>query len=359
MLLLFLFAMVTGSSLNQYNVQAVSGGYALKPGGENTDNLNIDGGNYAITGTPGQKVDLKLIVQNRESDTRKFIYRVNTAYTNDNGQLSYDKATVKDPSLKVQTKKAASPQKAVFSVPGNTAATLSFSITIPKEVFKGTIMGGVSVAPYGEKAKGTVSSNGTIIKNKFSYSIPIQIHQTGAENQDAKYSITSVKPGTVAGSAGQNPGVLANVHNSTNSYVGSLASKAVVTQKGNKKFKITENKSAQDIAPTSNYNYSISWGKKPLQAGSYHLKLTYTTNGGLKSWVLNKDFTITNNDAAKYNKLAGIKPNYLWLYILLAILALAIILGLGIYLGKRKNNNNNGNNGNNNGGNAPTRRRRR
>ena len=99
----------------------------------------------------------------------------------------------------------------------------------------------------------------------------------------------------------------------------------------------------------------ISWGKKTLQSGEYHLKLTYKTNGGIKSWVLNKDFTITNNDAAKYNKLAGVKPNYLWLYILLGILALAIILGLGIYLGKR---NNNKNNGNNNSGNTTRRRRR-
>lgn len=96
----------------------------------------------------------------------------------------------------------------------------------------------------------------------------------------------------------------------------------------------------------------VSWGKQKLQSGDYHLKLTYKTQGGIKSWVINKDFTITNNDAAKYNKLAGIKPNYLWLYILLGILALAIILGLGIYLGKK--NNNKGNNSGN-----TTRRRRR
>lgn len=360
MLLLFLFAIITGSLSSINNAQAVSGGYALKPGGETTDNVNIDSGNYSITGNPGQKVELKLIVQNREDKTRKFNYVVNTAYTNESGQLAYNKSKVTDPALKIQTKNTASPQKAVFGVPGNTAATLTFNITIPKKSFKGTLMGAVSVSPYGEKAKGTVSSNGTVIRNKFSYAIPIQIHQNGADAEEANYSVNYVKPGTVQSSSGATPGVLANVHNSTNSYAGTLSSKAVVTKKGDKKFKITENKTSQDIAPTSNYNYSISWGKKPLQAGSYHLKLTYKAAGGLKSWVINKDFTITNNDAAKYNKLAGIKPNYLWLYILLAILALAIILGLGIYLGKRKNNNNNnGNNGNNNGGNAPTRRRRR
>jgi len=358
---LLLFAIGLGTfSGGQKTVNATSGDYALKPVGENTDSMNIDTGSYMITGTPGQNVELQLMVMNKADNTRKFMYMVNTAYTNDAGQLRYDKSKVTDPSLKIQTKNTATPQKQVFSVPGKTNATLKFNIKVPSKAFKGTLMGGVTVYPYKEKAKGTVGANGTLIKNKFSYSIPIQIHQKGAEGEEDKYSIIAVRPGTVSGSDGANPGVLANVHNSANSYAGDLDSKAIVTKKGDKKFKITTNSNNQALAPTSNYNYSISWGKKALQAGNYHLKLTYKAPGGLKSWVLNKDFTITNNDAAKYNKLAGIKPNYLWLYILLAILALAIILGLGIYLGKRKNNNNNnGNNGNNNGGNAPTRRRRR
>ena len=252
------------------------------------------------------------------------------------------------------------PNKSVFKVPGSTNATLTFHVKIPEKKFDGYLMGGVTVAPYKEKAKGTVTGNGTLIKNKFSYSIPIQIHQNGSDNVQAKYSVTTVKPSLVNGSDGRAQGVSANIHNSTNSFVGNLSAHAVVTRKGDKKFKVVKDAQNQQIAPTSNYNFQIPWGKKTLQAGQYHLKLTYKADGGLQSWVLNKDFTITNNDAAKYNKLAGIKPNYLWLYILLGILALAIILGLGIYLGKRNNkgnNNNNNNNGNNS--NNQTRRRRR
>lgn len=240
------------------------------------------------------------------------------------------------------------------SVPAGKTATLTANIVIPKKSFNGYIMGGFNVSPYKEKAKGTVSSNGTLLKNKFSYSIPIQIHQNGKENQEPKYSVMSVRPNTVSSAKGPNAGVTAKVHNANNAYAGQLSSKAVVTSKSDKKFKITEVKNNQNLAPTSTYNYSISWGKKRLQAGNYHLKLTYKTAGGIKSWVINKDFTITNNDAAKYNKLAGIKPNYLWLWILLGVLALAIILGLGVYLGKRNNNKDN----NNNSGNTTRRRRR-
>jgi len=352
----FLLSIIVSGAFNVKRVDAATNGqYALRVGGENNDNVNIDNGSYVVTGDPGQQVELKLQVINEAKETRKFRYNVNTAYTTDGGALGYNKTKVTDPSLKLQTRSIAKPNEAIFSVPGNTTATLTAKLTIPKEKFTGYIMGGFNVSPYGEKAKGSVASNGTLLKNKFSYSIPIQVRQKGAEAQEPKYAVTTVKPSTVNGGNGARPGVLANVHNSANAYAGQFSSEAIVTKKGDKSFKIKETKDNQNIAPTSNYNYSISWGKKALQAGNYHLKLTYKTAGGLKSWVINKDFAITNNDAAKYNKLAGIKPNYLWLYILLAILALAIILGLGIYLGRKNNNKNNG--GNNNSGN--TRRRRR
>lgn len=342
---------VGGTNVNA----ATSGEYTIKPGGSSNDVVNIDSGNYYITGTPGQTTEIKLLVVNKASQKRNFVFYASTAYTNDNGALSYDKLKVTDPSLKFQTRNAVTPKNSTFQVPGNTTATITLKVKVPEKKFDGTLMGGITVTPYKEKAKGTVSSNGNLIKNKFSYSIPIQIHQKGQSQEDAKYSVRYVRPGTMTTAKGQKQGVLANVHNSTNSYAGPLSAKAVVTKKGDKNFKITQTYDNQSIAPTANYNLGISWGNKPLQNGNYHLKLTYNTSGGIKSWVLNKDFTITNNDAAKYNKLAGIKPNYLWLYILLGILALAIILGLGIYLGKRNNNkNNNGGNGG-----QPTRRRRR
>lgn len=356
---LSVLAFISVGFIGGQNVQAASGGYALKPAGESNDTVNINGGNYVITGEPGQTVDLKLMVINQENSKRNFLYSVNTSYTNDNGELAYNSSNVKDPSLKIQTKNTATPQKSVFAVPGNTTATITFKITIPKQSFKGTLLGGVTVSPYKEKAKGTVSSNGTLLKNKFSYSIPIQIHQKGAESDPTKLAIRTVKPNRVVASSHPTPGVLANVHNSQNDFVTGMSLRAVVTKKGDKNFKIVSTSTNQSIAPTSNYNYSISWGKKALQSGNYHLKMTYKTQGGLKGYVLNKDFSITNDAAAKYNKLAGIKPNYLWLYILLAILALAIILGLGIYLGKRNNNKNNNVNGMNNNGGNTTRRRRR
>lgn len=143
--ILSLFGIIGFNLVSTQNVQATSGGYALKPAGDSTENVNIDNGSYLIKGDPGQTVDLKLMVINKEGSTRNFLYSVNTAYTTNNGELAYNKSKVTDPSLKIQTKDTATPQNSVFKVPGNTTATITFKITIPKKSFKGYIMGGLAL----------------------------------------------------------------------------------------------------------------------------------------------------------------------------------------------------------------------
>ena len=257
-ILSFIFTLFTfGMGGNEVSA-ATSGDYALKVGGQNSDNLNIDGGSYYVTGDPGQTIDLNLLVVNKSSDTRQFKFMVVTAYTNDNGGLSYNKKKVTDSSLKYPLRNYATPKDAVFKVPGNKTATLTFKVTVPKGKYDGAIMGGVTVTPYNEKAKGTVSSNGTLIKNRFSYSVPIQIQQTGTTAPDPKYSIRTIKPALTTTSDGANQGVKANIHNSTNGYIGSLSATAVVTKKGDKNFKIKQSYANQSIAPTTNYNLGIS-----------------------------------------------------------------------------------------------------
>ncbi|MFD1417772.1 DUF3324 domain-containing protein [Companilactobacillus keshanensis] len=351
-----IFGLILSGLATIQTAQAASGDYAIKPEAS-VDEVNTDNGTYVVEGDPGQQVQVKIGVINKANKTRRFVINANTAYTTNGGQPGYDRSKVSDPKLKIQTRDAITPNHIIATVNPGKEMIIPVTLTIPKKKFSGYIMGGFNVKPYKEKAKGTVSANGTLIKNKFSYSLPIQIHQKSSGNQDPKYSINTVKPALVTGNNAQRAGVNANVRNSSNGFVASMNSKATVTKKGDKSFKVTNSQSGQSIAPTSNYNYSISWGKKPMKAGNYHLKLVYKTNDGIKSWTLNKDFTITNAQAAKYNKLAGIKPNYMWLYILLGILLLAIILGLGIYLGKKNNNGGNGNTPNK--PNKSTRKRRR
>ncbi|WP_129044547.1 DUF3324 domain-containing protein [Companilactobacillus metriopterae] len=333
---------------------ATAADYSVAPAGDSTANVDNSSGSFIVSGDPGQTFDLSVKILNKEDKSRKFQVNFNTAYTADGGTLSFDKTKVTDSALKIQARDQFSPNSQVVTLAAGEEKTVTVKVTVPTESYSGTIMGGVNVKPYKEAGKGTVSSNGTLIKNKFSFSIPIQIRQTGYQKQEPKYSITRVVPQLVASNKGQTVGVNIDVHNAANRYTGSLSSKAVITKKNDSNFKVTSSADGQNIAPTTNYNYSVGWGDESLTAGDYHAKITYTSEDKTQSWVVEKDFTITNADAAKYNKLAGIKPNYTWLYILIGLLVVIIILGLGIYLGRRNKNNN----GDNSNGSSRSRRRR-
>lgn len=313
---------------------ATSGDYTIKPENGDGSVVNTDGGFYLVKGQPGQTTDVKVNIFNTSKETRQFLVSLNTAYTTSSGQPAFDSSRVKDPNLKIQLRKCTLNNDQVVSIDGNKNQVVTFKLKIPEQKYVGYLMGGVNVSPYHEKAKGTVTENGTLIKNKFSYSIPVQVKQADSPNSSVHYKIDKVIPKIVNSANGKSIGVAATVSNTANSFLTGLDAKAVITKYGNKNFKKVQSQSAQSIAPTSHYEYGVNWGKDRLQAGKYHIKLTYNGNN-VKSWTLDKDFTITDSQANKFNKLAGFKPNYLWLYIILAILLLALILGLGLYLGKR------------------------
>ncbi|MQS89149.1 DUF3324 domain-containing protein [Companilactobacillus mishanensis] len=331
------FALVgIGFAMNTNTANATSGDFTLKPEASSSSKVNIDGGFYYIDGDPGETVDLKVGVYNTSKESRQFIVYGNTAFTTDEGQPGYDKLKVKDPNLKISMHDLFQNNKQIVTVPAGKDVVVTMNLTIPTQTIGGFLMGGINIQPYHESAKGTVAQDGTLIKNKFSYSLPIELTQAGTKRDDVNYKINLVKPRIVNTMDGKEIGVAANVANTSNAFVSGLSSKATITKYGDKGFKKTETKDDQSIVPTSNYNYTVGWGKEPLKAGKYHIKMVYSGNG-VRTWVLDKDFTITNAQANQFNKLAGHKPNYLWLYILLAVLVLALIMGLGVYLGKKGN----------------------
>ncbi|WP_125771686.1 WxL protein host-binding domain-containing protein [Companilactobacillus furfuricola] len=343
--IVFAFLMGFVSLINNINTTfaATSGDFVIKPEDGDGAKVNIDGGFYLIKANPGEVVQVKVGIFNTDKHERRFLVSANTAYTDDSGQPAYNAKKVKDPNLKVKVRDTVQNNDQIITVAGNSDTSATLNIKIPEQKYNGFIMGGVNVTPYKEEAKGTVTENGTLIKNKFSYSLPIQIGQNGSDNADVNYKISKVFPTIVPSPGKKEIGVSAVVMNTKNAYIPNLSSKAVITKYGNSKFKKTTVQDNQSIAPTSHYNYPVSWGKDRLQTGKYHIKLTYN-GSGIKSWVVDKDFIITNAQADKFNNLAGFKPNYMWLWIILGILLLLLILGLGLYLGKRNNNNNSNNN---------------
>ena len=336
-LIFLLGVIVPFFSLITVNVKATDTGYALKPhygSSQVEQNGQID-----LFGMPGQNVQAGVDIANTTNSDLKYKVEFYTAGTSDGGAYEFDNKVKRDSSRKINLKNYVKPLRQIVLVKANSVQTVNFNIIIPSKKFTGYLMGGIAVSPYKQKAQTSLTGKGTLIKNKYSQGIPVKIRQDRNNKKDPKFRIRHIVP--TANPTLKSRGVQANVQNYVDGYIGNLNVDALVTRRPNDhKFKVKTTGTAQSVAPNSNYNFTIDWGKKPLQAGNYHLRMKYTTIDKTKSWVINKDFSISNADAAKYNKLSGIKPNYMWLWILIAILALILVLGLGIYFGRRNQQKN-------------------
>lgn len=315
------------------SVFATSPNYGLKVNyGNNQVSQN---GQVDVFGSPGQTVNASIMINNQSSQDQKYEARFYTAGTADDGSYDYSQNRRPDSSLKVNLKNHIRPIRQIVTVKANSMENVNFNIIIPNKKFTGYLMGGIAVSPYHQKADTSLTSNGTLIKNKYSQGIPVKVRQAKDNKKEPKFRILGVSP--TADKTLKSRGINANVQNYVDGYLSNLSLKSTVTRRpDDHKFKIkTSSSNTQSVAPNSNYQFYIDWGKKALQAGNYHLKMKYTTADKTKSWIIDKDFSISNADAAKYNKLSGIKPNYMWLWILIAILALILVLGLGIFFGRR------------------------
>ncbi|UQS83210.1 DUF3324 domain-containing protein [Bombilactobacillus thymidiniphilus] len=326
-------------SLSSTLVDASVGNYGLKP--VYGDNQLGKSGFIDIYGDPGSTHTIATTVINKDTKSHKYTANVYTGYTNNSGTLSFSSNSANDPSLKIKLRNIVQPKAQTVTVPAGGMVDVKFQVQIPVQKFKGFLMGGIAVTPAkGEKTQTTVSSNGTLLKNKFVQGMGIVIRQDKNSKMQPNFKVRTVVP--FANATLKQRGVKANLQNYVKGYNASIDAKATVTRRpDDHKFKKTATMSAISPAPNSNFDYMIDWGKTPLQAGDYHLRIKLVSNDKTKSWVVNKDFTISDADAAKYNKLSGIKPNYMWLWILIAILVILLVLGLGIYFGRRNQKNNN------------------
>lgn len=329
----FCFFIVSNSS-----VQAATADFGVKA--NYNDHQTAENGIIDVYGDAGSSQNISFSILNKDDKRHKYNVYVHTAYTDSNGQLDYSKNIANDPTLNLKINRYVQPQKQTVYVDGGEIKTVSLRLNIPSNNFKGFLMGGIVVKLVkSAKESSSVTSNGTVLRNNYQQGLPIRLRHVKDEKKDPNFRVRYVF--AFADKTMKTRGVKANLQNYVKGYNADINVKATVTRRpDDHKFKKIAKQTHISPAPNSNYNYQIDWGKTPLQAGDYHLHMKLTTNDKTRSWIVDKNFSISNEDAAKYNKLSGIKPNYMWLWILIAILVLLLVLGLGVYFGRRNQQKN-------------------
>ncbi|ERL63707.1 hypothetical protein L248_2247 [Schleiferilactobacillus shenzhenensis LY-73] len=215
---------------------------------------------------------------------------------------------------------------------------VNFELNIPDKSWKGLLLGGVMAVPINEESN-TVTRKGTILHNDYGMTIPVTLRTDPKAVNTINLRLNTIKPALLVDNT---IGVSINVQNTSPGFSdGKLDIAAKIYHKGSKKVLRSKTVKGTSFAPNSNYNFGVSWKGKPLEPGKYHLSWK-STIGGVQNWNFERDFTITNAAAQRLNNQAGFKPNYLWLWILLAVLLVALIVIIAYYYGRKRNQQNNG-----------------
>ncbi|KAF1303369.1 DUF916 and DUF3324 domain-containing protein [Enterococcus sp. JM9B] len=291
------------------------------------ENQQADSTFFDLLVKPDTQQDVTMNIISESDKDIKVKISPNPSFTNQLGVIDYSQADFpKDSSAKYTIPELISKPQTITLKAGETNP-VTFQLKVPKEKFEGMILG----AFFAEQEADEEEEKQTGITNRYQLSFGIALRES-LDYITPELKLNQVKPAVYQSL----PAVFANLQNIKGQAFGNMSVDAKIYKSGSKEVFMEAKADKQEMAPNSNYDFPISWGKNNLEAGDYHLSLV--AKSGKKTWKFEKDFSIVSSDANEINKEASAlpEPNYLWLYILIAVLLLILLLLLAFLLGRRK-----------------------
>lgn len=280
---------------------------------------------------PEHKQQLAVRFQNLSDKKMTLQLSTNSAVTNSNGVIDYNKAdSKKSLDAKYRLDELLNIPEEVVLAAGETKV-ISGELTVPKDRFDGILLGGVTATMTAEKAAGEKQTSGLALTNQLAMTVGVVLTEDTQQVVEPELRLLQVRPGLSNGYTS----VLATVQNSMPQMVGQMTITGKVFKKGSSEVIKETVRKNQEMAPNSQFDFPVDWGKENLEPGDYTLKLVAQNKS--HKWVFSKDFTIAKAEADKLNKKAvGLKKDYTWLYIIIGIVLFILLLVLAFLLGRRQ-----------------------
>ncbi|GAB5052113.1 DUF916 and DUF3324 domain-containing protein [Pediococcus ethanolidurans] len=282
---------------------------------------------------PGASQIVTVTVTNGTKKQVKIKPEVNTATTNLNGVVEYQKVSAKnfDSSLKYSLADYVKPVETSVILKVNQSKKIHLRINTPKGKLNGVMAGGIRLQDENaEVSKDAKKKKGTTVQNEYAYLIGMVLQQnTTKVTPDLK--LASVK-------LGQNN--LRNVINSRlrnvkATYLNKLSVNAKVSKVGSTKTLYQQKSTNMQMAPNSVFNYGLKLNGQPLKAGKYVMNITAKSKQ--QTWHFKKQFTITSKKAATLNaKDVSIKKDYSWIYVTVVVVILLILIAIAFWIVRKK-----------------------
>lgn len=255
-------------------------------GGEN--------GFFDLELSPGVEETVTLNISNGGKKNVTVNLSINGTKTNSNGIIEYGPTNIEnDKSLKFPFEKIVSgPEK--VEVKAGEVKSVPIKIKMPETAFEGSILGGVQMKKADQEEE--TQSEGATVRNTYSYVVAMRLRN----NQ------TKVKPEIKFNKAqgsqrNYRNSVVINLSNIKGTLVkNTLDIESQITKKGSEEVLYERKQTGMSIAPNSQMDFYVSMAGEQMVPGDYRAKVLASI--GDQKWEETLDFTITKEEADKYNK---------------------------------------------------------
>lgn len=290
-------------------------------------------GYFSIKAENSQTYPLTVNVQNLNTkQANDFDAQLVAASTSNNGNIVYTPgsqvmAKSKAPLLPNLVAKA--DRKQSFTLEAGASKNITFNIKIPKNGFKGTILGSIYVK---RTSSHETQKKGFGINNSFAMTTPAIVSQDFDTKIMPKLSLTSAKLESGSGV----PQVIGRIQNSEPVMFGQIKMNAWITKKDQSKKLYKKSAEKLSMAPRSTFDYAIDTNNELLPKGqyTYHVKMV----SGKKTFNLKRNFTVDGATREQVNETL-INPDKginWWLWGSLGILLVLVIALIAYLIGRKR-----------------------
>ncbi|MET3562839.1 Fe-S cluster assembly iron-binding protein IscA [Enterococcus rotai] len=252
---------------------------------------------FYIQTRPNEPQNIEVRIKSTKKEAVKIKIFSQNAITGNNGTIDYtEELADKDASLTSPITEMVKVETPEVTVENFEEKTVKITIMPPKESYKGVKMGALVFAlDQGQEAKNGVAT-------EFSYRIGLITSESGDEFTNGEtLNLTEAKASIKRGKKM----VLATLQNPEPKTVEGLTVSAELTKKNSEKVIKKKNVKNYAMAPNSHVDFEIDWGTNTLPSGKY--MITLAIHSDYQEWYLQKEFTITNQQAKTINKESAFK----------------------------------------------------
>ncbi|WP_086315358.1 hypothetical protein A5821_002839 [Enterococcus sp. 7F3_DIV0205] len=301
-MLFLMMAMISIISTNHYT-------YAKEPSAQDAqgatgfyyelnypENQKEENGYFDLKMTPGQKQEVSLLMKNLGEKELTIGISLNGTRTNSSGVIEYGPSQIeKDASLKFDFVDLVNAPETVTLAPKE-EKTVPITITMPETSYDGIIVGGIQLKTIeGENQEEKPAKEGANIANKYAYVIAMVLQETDKEVKP-ELALNKVE----VGQFNYRNTIFVDVSNTQAAFLRKLSMEVQITPKGKAEVLYETKKSSINIAPNTFLHFPVTMNGEKMVPGTYTANIL--AKAGDQKWTWQEDFTITDEQADKFNQ---------------------------------------------------------